>query len=213
MKSFNLDMIKHFLKSKYNIEANNIVGVYPFGSLLYETTNEKSDLDFVVIVDMEENYIQYESEDLDIHIMSTECYKNKLNEHDIMALECYYNEEPILKYNIDFELDKIKLRKRISAIVNNSWVKAKKKLNIETEDDYIGLKSLFHSFRILSYGIDMAKENKINFLKVGDTTTKILWNDIMEQYNSGMRWNEFHRIYKIQHNSMMSEFRKLAPKE
>ena len=213
MKSFNLDMLKQLLKSKYNIESNNIVGVYPFGSLLYETTNEKSDLDFVVIVDMEENYIQYESEDLDIHFMSTECYKNKLKEHDIMALECYYNEEPILKYNIDFELDKIKLRKRISAIVNNSWVKAKKKLNIETEDDYIGLKSLFHSFRILSYGIDMAKENKINFLKVGDATTKILWNDIMEQYNSGMRWNEFHRIYKIQHNSMLSKFRKLAPKE
>jgi hypothetical protein len=89
-----------------------------------------------------------------------------------MALECFFNTSPILKYDTEFELDLFSLRKKISAICNNSWVKASKKLNLVEEDDYTGLKSLFHSFRILSFGIDLAKDNKINSFFISKSTFK-----------------------------------------
>jgi predicted nucleotidyltransferase len=214
MVNTELILARNILKTNYDINPNKVVGVYPYGSILYGTVGEKSDLDLVVIVDMIKNdYLQYESEDLDIHFMSEKHYKNKLLEHDIMALECFYNPSPYLEYPVQFKFDKPTLRKRISAICNNSWAKAGKKLNLPEEDDYIGLKSLFHSFRILSYGIDIARENKIDFTKVGNTSAVDFWNEIIGYYKQGFKWDDFKQMYKKEHNVMATEFRELAPKE
>lgn len=209
-----LELINKNITENYNIDSNKIVGIYPYGSILYGTANEKSDLDLVVIVDMsEEDYLQYESQEYDIHYMSINHYKKKLEEHDIMALECFYNNNPILKYSVDFELNKPQLRKKISAICNNSWAKAGKKLELVDEDDYIGLKSLFHSFRILSFGINLASKNEINYTKIGDIDALDFWNEILNYYAEGYRWEEFKLKYKQQHNNMATKFRELAPKE
>ena len=207
-------LARNILKANYDIDPDKVVGVYPYGSRLYGTAGEKSDLDLVVIVDMIKNdYLQYETDDLDIHFMSINHYKNKLKEHDIMALECFYNPSPYLEYPVQFQLDKPTLRKSISAICSNSWAKAGKKLELSEEDDYIGLKSLFHSFRILTYGIDMAREDKIDFTKVGNTSTVDFWNEIVGYYKQGFKWNDFKEIYKQEHNHLATTFRELAPKE
>ena len=214
MKSTEEILARNILKANYDIDPDNVKGVYPYGSILYETTTDKSDLDLVVIVDMIKNdYLQYESEDLDIHFMSEKHYKNILKEHDIMALECFYNPSPYLAYPVEFELDKVELRKVISARCGNSWSKARKKLEIEEEDDYIGLKSLFHSFRMLSFGIDLAGHDKIWFKDVGGVPADKFWNDILYHYKSGYRWEELKELYKSRHNQMATDFRKLAPKE
>ena len=130
------------------VDDKNIIGIYNYGSCLYGTSNENSDLDYCIVLEdksgifYNEKYIQIETEDLDLHIMSKSFYEMLLVRHDIMALEMYYQEDPILKCEVDFELDLQVLRKSISSIVNNSWVKAKKKMTLEDEDSYIGLKSL-----------------------------------------------------------------------
>lgn len=215
MSLLELVLAKAILKNRYDIDSDKIKGMYTYGSANYGTLTEQSDYDFVVIVDMKQNeYLQYESEDLDIHFISEDYYKQLLIDHDIMALECYYHKRPILKYEIDFKLNLVTLRKKISAICNNSWVKAGKKMNLPEEDDYTGLKSLFHSFRILSYGIQLARDGDIRFSNCGLVgTTDNFFRELKHQFNLGKRWDYFKEKYKLEHNEMATQFRLLAPKE
>ena len=138
-----------------------------------------------------------------------------LNEHDIMALEIYYQFNNIEREMFNFLLDLDKLRRRVSAICGNSWSKARKKLEIPEEDDYIALKSLFHSIRILSYGIDLAETGNIDFKNVLVNGNKIKCSEllkmIMSEYDSGWRWEEFKEKYTPIQNKNATEFRKIAP--
>jgi predicted nucleotidyltransferase len=213
MVNTELILARNILKSNYDIDPNKVVGVYPYGSLVYETATENSDLDLIVIVDMIKNdYLQYESEDLDIHFVSENYFKTRLFQHDIMMLECFYNPNPFLKYETEFELDKSKLRSVISSKSNNSWAKAGKKLDLSEEDDFIGLKSLFHSLRLLSFGIDLAQDGKIYYNYVGGDNARNLLDTIISEYNKGDRWEELKTKYKPIYNSLATDFRKVAPK-
>ena len=133
-----------------------------------------------------------------------------------MALEIYYQmrDDERLKYSFNLNLDT--LRRKISAVCSNSWSKARKKLDIPEEDDYIGLKSLFHSIRILSFGRNIAKDNKIDYLNVliknEVVKSKDFWLQLENEYNSGFRWKEFKSKYTEIQNFNATEFRKLAPK-
>ena len=87
-------------------------------------------------------------------------------------------------------------------------MKAKKKISIEEEDSKIGMKSLYHSFRILAFGIQIAKYGIIkNYI----TPPYIRDTDIENIRNP--KWEYWNEKLKPKHNSMMTEFRKLAPKE
>lgn len=134
-----------------------------------------------------------------------------------MALETYYQLPTSFKALLEFNLDLDILRRKVSAVVSNSWSKARKKLDISEEDDYLGLKSLFHSLRILSYGINIAENNKIDYLNVildGEIITcKKLFESILNDYKNGYRWNEFKEKYKAIHNANATKFRELAPKK
>jgi hypothetical protein len=98
-----------------------------------------------------------------------------------------------------------KLRHSLSAKSSNSFVKAKKKLTIKKDFDLnLGRKSLWHSFRIIDFGIQIIKYNKIiDYKSMND-----LFNDIMQYYS----WIDLFEEYKIKYNNLLTEFRKLAPK-
>jgi len=209
MKNLKLLLIESLLSVNYDIPSNKIVGVYSFGSSTYGTQTENSDSDFVIIVDMEQDYIQHESKTVDMHIMSIDYFKKKLNDHDIMALEAYFNPNPIKKFETDFELNLVKLRHQISSVVSNSWVKAKKKVSLENEDSWVGWKSLFHSLRILEFGNQIAKNGKIT-----DYTCMVpLWVEIISFVQQDKDIKEIMDFYKPKYNANRTEFRKLAPKK
>ena len=202
-------LIKTILLETYKIPFDKILGNYPFGSITYGTVTEKSDHDFVVIVDMDIDYIQHESEMIDAHIMSVHRYKKMLEDHDIMALEVYFNPMPIKKFETEFKLNLPQLRRKISATVSNSWVKAKKKVTLENEDTYVGIKSCFHAIRIARMGTLIANNEKDIFPQ----SNVVLWNDILQDANnSNYDWDTLNTIYKPLLNAALSEFRKVATK-
>lgn len=134
-----------------------------------------------------------------------------------MALETYYQLHDSDKELFEFSLDLDKLRRKISAVCSNSWSKARKKLDIPEEDDYLGLKSLFHSIRILSYGIDIARDGKIDFRNIlidgENISCSNLWEQLQYEYEKGWRWKEFKAKYTPLQNNNATLFRLLAPKE
>jgi predicted nucleotidyltransferase len=195
----------------------NILNIYHFGSYVYGTFKpDISDYDFIVIC--KELPIEYGSlqnkDNITIHYLTENNFKQLLELNDVQALECYYLPEHfILKKTIDFDLiiNKENLRRSISTITSNSWVKGKKKLIVQGDyDKYLAIKSIFHSIRILSFGLQIIEEGKIN--NYGDVN--YIMDDLLKlsiNKESVELWNLIDTKYRSTFNTLSSRFKKLCP--
>ena len=244
-KEYNMKNYNTIIK-ELNLEDEKIINCYHYGSYVYNTHTEKSDFDFIIIYKNDNNEIlelnkrnnvNYENinannqsdgiwskdEQIQATIYSHSKFIEMIKEHKIEALESIFlNNKYKLKETIDykkyFELDLDKLRRSISAVCSNSYVKCMKKMTREhlkdtvrpkSYYDYIGKKSLFHSLRIGMYGIQVAKCGKINdYIKLNNKyTTMTLWDEI----NTFKTWEELKNKYQNYANNIRSEFRIVAP--
>jgi len=190
----------------------NILNIYNYGSSVYNCKGINSDNDYIVIVSDGSEY----PEQLKIYNNDYSFYKESefrelIRQYEISALECLLLDPKfIVKETVefDFKLDLQQLRESISQKSSNSFVKAKKKLIIEKDyDPYIGKKSLFHSLRIILFGIQIAKYSKIINYEIAN----IYYNDIVE--NEMVEWNFYKEKYQPIYNNLKTEFRKLAEKK
>lgn len=187
-----------------------ILNMYQYGSQVYGCTNPKSDYDLMVIVEgnFPEKHIVIE--EVEITIYGEEQFQKMINEHEISALECLFlSEEFIVKATkqFNFILNLSKLRESLSCKSSNSWVKAKKKFSIEKDfNPYIARKSLFHSFRILHFGVQIAMHGKIiNYQEVN-----LLLYEILD--NPSEKWEDYKVKYQLSYNNIRSKFREVCPK-
>lgn len=196
---------------------DNCSGLYAYGSICYGTTTPNSDIDFIVVVnslEQQEKFLSFFSKEtkpkLDFNFYSEENFLKGVSEHEISLLECLYlKDDFVLKkfkheYLDNFQIDTTQLRHSLSKKSSNSWVKCKKKLTIEADYNLnIGLKSCFHSFRILDFGIQLATEKKI----FDYSQTNHIYADIM----SCKDFDEIQLKFKQLNNQKSSEFKKVAP--
>lgn len=202
--------------NKTKLDIRDLIAVYPYGSRVYGTARKNSDYDFIVITSRKTNE-QYSDSLININFFTPQEHQIRLNEHEISALECYFlPHEQVLfdlshplnknnRINFTFKLDLATLRKSLAAKSSNSWVKAKKKLTVEKDYDVnLGRKSMFHSIRIIDYGIQIATHGAI----VNYGSCNELFEEIMNCYT----WTEMFEQYKERYNKICSEFRILAPK-
>lgn len=197
--------IEDIIKST-NLHKSRIHNIYIYGSIVYKTSDNKSDVDMIVVANNSVENIEVNNGKYNFHIITPDKFQNMLLQHHPVAIECIMApREFILMEKIDFKFNlKINiLRHSFSHISSNSYVKCKKKL--EQGDDYIGYKSLFHSIRIPMFGIQIA-----NFGKIKDFS---IANDIYRQIFS-KKWSqdEIDNTFRPIRNSVMSEFRKITTK-
>lgn len=180
--------------------------LYPYGSRVYGTATEHSDFDYIAVMDKSSPFYQEQILDGEINIncYSPEEFEERLKLHEISILECYFlDKDLVLKETIQFEftLDLKQLRDNLSQKASLAFVKAKKKIiDIEL---YIGQKSLFHSLRILDYGIQIAQESKIKDY----SSMNKFWDDIKKVSSV-----EEVKEYQKQYNELKSKFRLVCPK-
>lgn len=191
------------------ISNSKIISSFLYGSHVYGTASNRSDVDYIVVTESDpkvEEYNVTDTKERDFHFISKEKFLKGIELHEISYLECLYLPSS-MKKSIEFDIPNIhkpKLRSSISAKALNSWVKAKKKLEVE-QDYYIGKKSLWHSFRILTFGIQVAKYNRI----VDFTSANYLYDEIVNcECND---WSYYKDKYKKLHNEKSSEFKLLTP--
>lgn len=195
-------------EAKYETRKNvdeSIIKAYKYGSRVYGCNTETSDYDYVIIVESDKDlYYSVTLPNLNMTVYSESEFIKRIKDHHITALECIFQEknDPYQKY---FELDKSKLRRSVSATSSNSFVKCKKKL--KEDDFYIGKKSLFHSIRILGFGIQIALTGRI----VDYSAYNHYLNIIMELRTN--EWSDFEKIFKPIFNHKKSEFKLFAPLE
>jgi len=192
--------------SRAELDLKDLIAVYCYGSRVYGTFNNESDYDFIIIT-TNKTQEQFSDNLININFFTPEEHQARLETHEISAIECQFvSSEFILleKRKFKFKLDKSKLRYSLSAKSSNSWVKAKKKLTVE--DSYnlnVGRKSLFHSFRIIDFGIQLANNGKIDF-----TSCNSLYKEIIKHYE----WSDMFESFKQRYNEKCSEFKSIAHK-
>lgn len=195
---------------------DNAVEKFQFGSRVYGTQSEESDWDFIVVLPEGDIKPQTFFDDGNCHYILYEYdeFITKIKNHDISALESifsrFHEDSPFHKY---FEYNEHKLRESISTISNNSWVKGKKKLIISGDyDKKAGLKSIFHSIRIVRYGIQIARNKRIT--DFGEINW--LWFELEklgQQYDSDILWEKVDTKYRSLYKATQSEFKQLAKKD
>lgn len=182
---------------------HSILKVYPYGSVVYGTESEKSDIDYIAVVDSKENlYYNVSTEYADYTVYSESEFINQIKNHHISVMECIFQSEddPYVKH---FELDYAKLRRAISSVASNSFGKCGKKL--KQGDYYIGKKSLFHSLRILDYGIQIATYGKILDYGFSNHIHRAIFK--MESND----WKEVKSRFQYIYNERKTAFKLVAP--
>jgi len=199
-----MTLYRELLQELENEKLYPVYDMYSFGSLIYGTHTKTSDFDFVVICDSNVPEVELTLNKFNVHITHKTTFQRLLNEHNIGAIEQFmspiqYNTTDLFKFDLNHQL----LRQSISKTVSNSWAKCFKKIR---QGDYdIGIKSMFHSLRIILFGIQLAKYHKIVDWSVA--------NDIFDRLNS-KTWNEQELKNEFQEyrNKLLTEFRLLAGK-
>lgn len=179
----------------------------PFGSRVYNLTNSRSDEDFIYIVSDKSTLKSTNEND---EIVTESVFQEQLNDHNIKALEAYFY-DPKLQMYFQFDLDLQLLRKSVSAVVSNSHVKAKKKF-IDKEI-YIGLKSYFHSIRILVMMNYLAKHGE--FRPEGFVyELEYIYQDILSRQSDDPEtlFVNLERDYKKMLKNLQHCFRMYCPK-
>lgn len=197
---------------KYNPEA-----AFNYGSFLYKN-KKPSDYDFIIVTDKDYFQESFELEGVKFEVTNykKEQFLDLLKKHEIAILECIFIDSDkhmsaeIKNYFDNFKIEKEQLRESLSSKSSNSYVKAKKKLIIEEDFDLnVSLKSLWHSFRILKFGIDIAKNGNINPESCNNLYEQIKMDYIV----FGNDWDKIHKKYKPLYNDLASEFKLICPKK
>lgn len=190
------------------IHPSRVFNVYIFGSRVYGTSSSDSDWDVIMVANNSVESTEIRRGLYNIHVYTPDKFKADLDWHRINNLECIYAPDwaklkETIKYD-GFVIEPKKLRHAISHISSNSWVKCKKKLTI-ADDYYTGIKSLFHSIRIPMFATQIMQHGRITDFSCA--------NHIWDKLKRGRwSWEMIEDEFKLLHNSVLSEFRKTAPK-
>lgn len=190
------------------IHPSRVFNVYIFGSRVYGTSSNDSDWDIIMVANNSVESTEIRRGLYNIHVYTPDKFKADLDWHRINNLECIYAPDwaklkETIKYDY-FVIEPKKLRHAISHISSNSWVKCKKKLTV-ADDYYTGIKSLFHSIRIPMFAIQIMQHGRITDFSCA--------NHIWDKLKRGRwSWEMIKDEFKLLHNSVLSEFRKTAPK-
>lgn len=198
--------LNYMIALRSGIQKEDILCVYPYGSRVYGNFNINSDCDYIVIVKNKTNE-QFSDNLININYYTNEEHQNRLDNHEISALECFFLEKNLVyeTCKFSFKLDLSKLRNSLSANSSNSWVKCKKKLTVEQDYDLsIGRKSMFHAFRIINFGIQIATTGRI----INYSSCNTLYYEIFAHNE----WQDLFDTFKERYNKICTEFRIVAPK-
>ena len=181
-----------------------IRNVYIYGSRIYGTYNEGSDYDVIVTACGLDEHKEIMVGDYNIHIYTPDIFKDNLYKYTPVNIECLFLPDWAKiqeKDSIDFIIDNNKLRKLFSGYSFNSWMKAKRK--ILEGDYYRGVKSIFHSLRILDFGRQIIAHGKIVDFKRANR----YWKELDElQNNEEYRWKFYNKRFIALRMSMYQKF-------
>jgi len=189
---------------------HTILKCYSYGSRVYGVNNPASDYDFILVVKPNESdpidfvySVENHKANVDFKVYSESLFIKNIEAHTISVLECIFQkqDDPYVGY---FKLNYNQLRHAISSASSVSYVKCKKKM--KENYNYNGKKSMYHSLRILNFGIQIAKYGRIvKYSSANHFNGKL--------FAMGNDWDEIDKQFKPIYNMLKTHFKKVAPME
>ena len=181
------DIDKDEIISLSKVHPARVKAIYLFGSRVYGTNRPDSDYDIILIGSSMNEATELKGGKYNIHIHTPDKFKRDLYYHDVHNLECIYAPESAVIFEAEkypFKLNKSRLKKSFLSASHNSWLKAKKRIiDCDVEG---GVKSAFHSMRILMFGIQIANSGKITDFSEANSIWKL-----MDEFEESYEWQPF----------------------
>lgn len=189
----------------------NAIAIYKYGSAVYGTfVDGISDEDYIVIIPNSFSHCDGEQlvdANAQYSFYTVHTWQLMLDNNAVCAMECYFlPKQFVVKETAKFHTNicKEKVRKEFSSTASNSFVKCKKKLTVaDSFNPRIGKKSLWHSLRILDFGIQILEHGQI----VNYSSANYLYDGIVNADSND--WKYFQELYKPIYNSFKSKFRNI----
>lgn len=196
--------LDYFLAT-YGLRETDVIFV-PYGSRVYGTEKPWSDRDYMAIVPENrraDTGTEYRRGDTDIHIYNRWDFRRQLEKHKIHCLEAYFHPDGEVPKHFELSLNLEVLYDSLSRKSLQSFVRAKQKIRKENDLD-LGRKSLFHSLRILDFGIQMAEKKRI----VDYSSMNEVWIDLEQKYE--YNWGLLEEEYKPVYNDLHARLREVT---
>lgn len=194
---FDKEKVLNAISEATKLPAWKLRNIYVFGSTVYGNNTELSDVDFCVVGSNLLPHQEWKVPSVDlgskvapinIHVYTNDVFAEMVRTLHIIAIECILAPDEFkIKEDQKFEIDTSNKSVVASAILStssNCWGKSKYKMN---DGDLIrGVKSAYHSLRILDFGIQILKHGKIKDFSAGSKWRKKLdgclsWRDIKKK--------------------------------
>ena len=146
------------------LPEHRIHNIYLYGSRVYGTDHPGSDYDIMVVACSMDAEKEIRNGKYNIHINTPDKFKDDLWNCKAVNLECIYAPSFAILQNTtpfrdSYKLDTNRLKKSFLSQSYNAWNKGK--MRILDMDFERGLKSIFHSLRILLFGIQLVEDGEI----------------------------------------------------
>lgn len=198
--------IKENVISITNLHPSKIRNIYVFGSRVYGTHRIDSDYDVIVVACSVNSNVEFRNGDYNVHVTTPDVFEDQLVRHSINNLECIYapfnaqiHQE--INYNKIFNLKNGMLKKTLITQSTSAWSKGRKR--IESGNIIGGAKSLYHSIRILDFGIQIIKYKCIKDF----SSTNNIWKMLDE--SECLKWEDYDRLCLNEKKLKLKEFKEI----
>lgn len=163
--------------------------IYLFGSQVYGTQREDSDYDFIVVACSMMDKQEIRHDNFNIHIHTPDIFLDGLKEYQMQYLECIYApffakiQEKMIQPDKNFSLKLDMLKYKGMGQSFNAFHKAKDRI-IDGET-FRGVKSLWHSLRILEFFRQIIENKKIVDFSASNEYWKMISADLEEHGDGG----------------------------
>lgn len=217
------------------LKDNNIINLTIYGSFCYGTfCPNQSDIDILCIIADKEQFLNsypfigetvednilsleeslYNSKNIEIHFYTKDNWLSQIKQNTEFMYEVYFSKYN-LKYQWDWKSlvkkDTFLIRKAFSSKASNSFVKCKKKILVESlkenkeKNIYIAKKSLWHSLKIFTFGIELMEKDCIT---LENYSLIQCYHEIMDLNIGGIKlWEALSSTYKPLYNQLHTQFK------
>jgi len=159
-----------YILQELKIEGD-VIGIFPYGSRVYGTADENSDHDYIIVMKsamldngaFRNNAISNEDYTIQGVVYSRGGFLDAINNYEIGALECLsLPEDKVVLKKWPFKVINWNEKAMVKAIIRKASDSLHySKMASKNGDKERAIKSMYHSLRILKFGLQLKEHQKI----------------------------------------------------
>jgi hypothetical protein len=203
------EMSEHILK-ELNIEGE-VLAIFPYGSRVYGTATKDSDRDYIIVMKsamlhngaFRNNAISNEDYSIQGVVYSRGGFIDAINRYEIGALECIsLPEDKVILKKWPFKVTKWNEKEMIKAIIRKASDSLHySKMASKNGDNERAIKSMYHSLRILSFGLQLKEYKKIVDFKASND----LYDIFMHIESEGFDTRDYFDMFEYLSNMLKNK--------